>query len=189
MYLVDSKSSELVVKVSAGIFFSSCNIKIVCLHQIVRRYTFTFHWLFRVSVLDKFWSIALNLSFTMFSGKRSATVLILKHFSFVYIEGVWSPKNTDKLLGIQSFSLNRPVITKTLMLMVDLSWKNKTIIHQTEFRNFKIIQNFKKVHMRRFLLLASIHQLSLLKKVITYLEASSVCSVSLNWPSIASISI
>ena len=90
MYRLDSKSSEFVVKVSAGICFSSCKIKIVCLHQIVRRYTFTFHWLFRVQLVTNSDSqisdiIALNPSFTVFSGKTSARVLILKELSFVYV--------------------------------------------------------------------------------------------------------
>ena len=37
MYLVVSKSSEFDVNVSAGIIFTFCNIKIVCLHRIVWR--------------------------------------------------------------------------------------------------------------------------------------------------------
>ena len=73
MYLVDSKLSDFAVKVSANIILSSCNIKIVWLHQIVRRYTFTFHWLFRVQLVTNSDSQisevkALNPSFTMFSG-------------------------------------------------------------------------------------------------------------------------
>ena len=51
MYLVGSKSSEVEVKVSAGTIFSSCNIRIVWLHQIARPYTFTFHWLFRIQLV------------------------------------------------------------------------------------------------------------------------------------------
>ena len=51
MYRVDSKSYEFVVKVSGSIKFSSCIIKIVCLHHMLRRYTFTFHWLCRVQLV------------------------------------------------------------------------------------------------------------------------------------------
>ena len=34
--------------------------------------------------------------------------------------------------------------------MVDLSWKTIKFNQQTEFQSFKIIQDFKKVHMLRF---------------------------------------
>ena len=90
MYLVDSKSSKTVVKVSAGLIFSSYKFKIVQPHQIVHRYTFTFQWMFRVQLLTNSEpqisaKIALNQSFTVFSSKVSVRVLILKEFSFVCV--------------------------------------------------------------------------------------------------------
>ena len=51
MYLVVSKSSEFDVKVSAGIIFTFCNIRIVWLQQIMRRSAFTFHWQFWVQLV------------------------------------------------------------------------------------------------------------------------------------------
>ena len=57
-------------------------------------------------------------------------------------------ENTDKALSLQNFSPDRPKITK--LLMVDLSFKTIIFKEQMEFQNFKIIQDFKKVHMRRF---------------------------------------
>ena len=75
MYLVDSKTSEFVVRVPGGIIF------FLLQHQnclaTSHRYTFTFHWLFRVQLvtnsdLQISKVIALNSSFVMFSGKISA---------------------------------------------------------------------------------------------------------------------
>ena len=51
MYLVDLKSSEFVVKVSAGTIFPPATSNFVWLHQTVRHYTFTLHWLFRVQLV------------------------------------------------------------------------------------------------------------------------------------------
>ena len=82
-YLVDSKSSEFVVKVSTGTIFSPCNIKLVWLHQIVQRYTFTFQWLFRVQLVTNSNSqisevIALNPATSKFFGYiRSCNVTLL----------------------------------------------------------------------------------------------------------------
>ena len=58
-------------------------------------------------------------SFTMFSVKIIVRVLILKEFPFVMFQEFRSPENNDKLLCVQYFSLDRPEITKTLV--VDLS--------------------------------------------------------------------
>ena len=121
MYLVDSKSSEFVVKkVSGCIFFSCCNIKIVWLHHVGRRNTFTYHWLFQVELVTHSDSqisedLPLNPSFTMFSGRISDRVLILKECSFVLamFKEFRSSENTDKLLCVQYFSLYRPDLTKT----------------------------------------------------------------------------
>ena len=85
-YLVDSKSSEFVVKVSAHTIFSSCNIKLVWLHQIVQRYTFTFQWLFRVQLVTNSNSqisevIALNPATSTFFGYISSCDVALLHFT------------------------------------------------------------------------------------------------------------
>ena len=74
IYLVVSKSSEFAIKNIQALRFSSCNIKIVCLHQLVRLVNFTLHWLFLVQLVANLDSqisevIALNPSFTMFSSK------------------------------------------------------------------------------------------------------------------------
>ena len=63
--------------------------------------------------------IGLNPRFSMFSSKISVRVLILKEFSLVYIYGVSMAGKHVKLFRIQNFFLDRPEITKTLM--VDLS--------------------------------------------------------------------
>ena len=57
-------------------------------------------------------------------------------------------ENTDKALNLQNFSPDRPKITK--LLLVDLSFKTIIFKQQMEFQNFKIIQEFKNVQMRRF---------------------------------------
>ena len=55
-------------------------------------------------------------------------------------------ENTVKELSRQNFSPDRPKITK--LFMVDLSWKRIIFKQQIQFQNFKIIQDFKKLHMR-----------------------------------------
>ena len=59
-------------------------------------------------------------------------------------------ENMDKALSLQNFSPDRPKIMKLLMIVLS----SKTIIfkQQMEFQNFKIIRDFKQVHMRRFFL-------------------------------------
>ena len=57
------------------------------------------------------------------------------------------PENKKKGLSVHYFSLDRPKITKGLM--VNLSWKTIKFKQQMEFPGFRIIQDFKKVYMQR----------------------------------------
>ena len=50
------------------------------------------------------------------------------------------PGNSDKVLSVQYFSPDRPKITE----------KTIKFKQQMEFQSLKNIQEFKKVHMRRF---------------------------------------
>ena len=59
------------------------------------------------------------------------------------------PENTDKPLSVKYSSLNRPEMMKSLI--EDLSWKTIKFKQQTQYQSFNIMQEFKKVHIRRFL--------------------------------------
>ena len=109
MYLVDSKSSEFVVKVSAGTIFPPATSNFVSLHQIARCYTFTLYWLFQVQLVTNSNSqfsevIALNPSFFLFVFEQDkCPSLFEKNFHlFMFKEFRW-PENTDKLVSVQNF--------------------------------------------------------------------------------------
>ena len=64
------------------------------------------------------------------------------------------PENTDKVLSVQYFSPDRPKI-------ITGWWKTIKFKQQIEFQSFKIIQDFKKLYMQRFLnCLVNCHRIS-----------------------------
>ena len=67
--------------------------------------------------------------------------------SFIMFKEFRYPENTDKNLSVHYFSPDRTKIT----LMVYMSSKTIKFKQQMEFESLKIIQDFKKVYMRRFL--------------------------------------
>ena len=60
------------------------------------------------------------------------------------------PENTNRVHSAHYISADRPKITNGLM--VDLSLKTTKFKQQMELQSFKIVQDFKKVYMRRFFL-------------------------------------
>ena len=60
------------------------------------------------------------------------------------------PENMEKAVSARYISPDIPKIINGLS--VALSWKTIKFKQQMEFQSFKIIQDFKKVYMRRFFL-------------------------------------
>ena len=96
MQLVVPKLSEMVVKRFADNVLFFCTIKIVGLHQVVRREPVTFHLLFWVQLVtnsdSKISAVnALDPSFMTFTNKTNVRVLILNEFTLVDVLGVSLP--------------------------------------------------------------------------------------------------
>ena len=152
MYLADSKSSKFVIKVCAGIRSLLQHQNYLATSDRVTLYFF-FPLVVSGSAGDKFGFTNLRISsskseFYDIFRQDKCTTLDFKRISICLCLRSFDPRKT-LINCLVSNTFHWIVQRSRERFNVDLPWKEKKFIYQTEFRCFGIIQYFKKVHSRR----------------------------------------